>query len=36
MKFLLDENIPVSIKKTLLANGYNVEHANQNLKGKKR
>ena len=35
MKFLLDENIPVSIKKTLLANGYNVEHANQNLKGKK-
>lgn len=35
MKLLLDENIPVSIKKTLLANGYNVEHANQNLKGKK-
>lgn len=35
MKFLLDENIPATIKKTLSTNGYNVEHANQNLKGKK-
>ena len=35
MKFLLDENIPASIKKNLSTNGYDVEHVNQNLKGKK-
>lgn len=35
MKFLLDENIPMSIKNILSSNGYNVEHVNQKLKGKK-
>lgn len=35
MKFLLDENIPATIKKTLKSKGYDVEHANDKLKGKK-
>lgn len=35
MKFLLDENIPATMKKTLKSNGYDVEHANDKLKGKK-
>lgn len=34
MKFLLDENIPTTIKKILSNNGYDVEHTNQKLKGK--
>ena len=35
MKFLLDENIPVSFKKKLIENGYDVEHINDNKKGVK-
>ena len=35
MKFLLDENIPVSLKKILKENGYDVEHINDNKKGTK-
>lgn len=35
MKFLLDENVPVTIKKILKSKGYDVEHINDILKGKK-
>lgn len=35
MKFLLDENIPISFKKKLIENGYDVEHINDNKKGAK-
>ena len=35
MKFLLDENIPISFKKKLIENGYDVEHINDNKKGVK-
>ena len=35
MKFLLDENIPATMKKTLKSSGYDVEHVNDKLKGKK-
>lgn len=35
MKFLLDENIPISLKKKLIENGYDVEHINDNKKGVK-
>lgn len=35
MKFLLDENIPSSLKKVLKSNGYDVEHINDNKKGAK-
>lgn len=35
MKFLLDENIPATMKRALKNNGYDVEHVNDKLKGKK-
>lgn len=35
MKLLLDENIPISLKKLLKESGYDVEHINDNKKGMK-